>query len=260
MQSYIEIGVWQLALASLLIVFSGILSMRYKLGLEKDLAMGTVRTFVQLGIMGYVLKLIFGLEAGLLVLGVFFMQTWFAARIVKGRVKETSISFFKPTFVAVQTSFMLVTFCVTAFIIGVTPWWDPQFFIPIGGMVAGNSMNALALSLDRFFTDLRRQRPEVEMRLCLGATATEATEGVFRDALRTGMIPSINSMMGVGIVSIPGMMTGQILAGADPTSAVRYQIVVMLMIVASTTLASFIVLFLVRKKCFSKAQALLLSR
>lgn len=257
---YVDIGLWQLALATGFVLLAGILSLRHRLDLGRDLAVGTVRTFVQLFAMGYLLKIIFGFEAALPVVGLFLLQTWFAARIVKGRVKERSVDFFMPTLLAVQSSFFLVTFCVTALIIGVTPWWEPQYFIPIGGMVAGNSMNALSLALDRLFADLRGQRDEVEMRLCLGASANEATEGIFRDALRTGMTPTINSMMGVGIVSLPGMMTGQILAGAEPTAAVRYQIVVMLMLVASTALAAFIVLHFVRKRCFSKAQGLLLSQ
>lgn len=257
---YINIELWKLGLATLFVVLAGVLSLRYKLGLGRDLALGTVRTFVQLFAMGYLLKIIFGLEAALPVVALFLLQTWFAARIVKGRVQERSIAFFLPTLLAVQSSFFLVTFCVTAFIIGVTPWWEPQYFIPIGGMVAGNSMNALSLALERLFADLRRQRDEVEMRLCLGASSREATEGIVRDSLRTAMVPSINSMMGVGLVSIPGMMTGQILAGADPSSAVRYQIVVMLMLVTSTALAAFIVLHFVRKRCFTKAEALLLTR
>ena len=257
-QAYIDIDLVQLGIASGFVLLGGVLSLVQRLGLGRDLAVGTVRTFVQLIAMGYLLEIIFGLEAALPVVGLYVVQTWFAARIVRGRVKERSVDFFAPTLMAVQGSFFLVTFCVTAFIIGAQPWWKPQYFIPIGGMVAGNSMNALSLALDRLFSDLRNRRAEVEMRLGLGADPREATEDIFRSALRTGMMPSINSMMGVGLVSLPGMMTGQILAGAAPGAAVRYQIVVMLMLVASTALAAFIVLHLVRGRCFGRAQELLL--
>lgn len=257
-QPYIDISLVQLGVASCFVLLAGGLSLAQGLGLGRDLAIGTVRTFVQLFVMGYLLEIIFGLEAALPVVGLYVVQTWFAARIVRGRVKERSVDFFTPTLLAVQGSFFLVTFCVTAFVIGAEPWWKPQYFIPIGGMVAGNSMNALSLSLDRLFSDLRARRAEVEMRLCLGADPKEATADMFRAALRTGMIPSVNSMMGVGLVSLPGMMTGQILAGASPQAAVRYQIVVMLMLVASTALAAFIVLHLVRGRCFGRAQELLL--
>ena len=135
-----------------------------------------------------------------------------------------------------------------------------QQIIPIAGMVIGNSMNAMAISLERLLGDLRGRRGEVEMQLCLGADYREASQDIFRDAMRAGMIPSINSMMAVGVVFIPGMMTGQILAGADPVSAIRYQIVVMVMLVGSTALGSLLVLSLVRRRCFGPAQQLLLKQ
>ncbi len=118
-------------------------------------------------------------------------------------------------------------------------------------MVIGNSMNAIAISIDRLFSDLLRRRGEVELLLCLGATGGEASADMFRDAVKAGMIPSINSMMGVGLVFIPGMMTGQILAGSDPLVAVKYQIMVMLMLVGSTAIGSVLVVSLVRRRCFS---------
>ena len=110
------------------------------------------------------------------------------------------------------------------------------------------------------FAELRGRREEVEMMLCLGADYQEASEGMLRNAIRAGMIPSINSMMGVGIVFLPGMMTGQILAGADPLTAIRYQIVVMLMLVGSTAIGSLTVTLLVRRLCFGAAHELKLGR
>ena len=97
------------------------------------------------------------------------------------------------------------------------------------------------------------------MKLSLGANYREASEDVVRRAIKAGMIPSINSLMGVGIVFIPGMMTGQIVAGADPLAAVRYQIVVMLMLVAATTISTLMVVLLTRRRCFGEAQQLILS-
>ncbi|MDO9632395.1 MAG: ABC transporter permease, partial [Humidesulfovibrio sp.] len=100
------------------------------------------------------------------------------------------------------------------------------------------------------FSDLRARAAVVEMRLCLGADAAEASADVLRTAVRAGMIPSINSMMAVGLVSIPGMMTGQILGGSDPSQAIRYQIVVMLMIVGATALGSTLLTLIIRRRCF----------
>lgn len=255
---YIQISLWQLAIALGLVVVAGIASFAYELRLQKDLAIGAFRTFAQLFAMGYLLKIIFHLNNVWLVLAVYLCMTFFSVRIIKGRVKEKSVDYFAPTMMSVTVSYSLVTWLVTGLIIGARPWWTPQYFIPIGGMVAGNSMNALAIGLERFFSELRTRRDEVEMMLCLGADYREASKEIFRNALKAGMIPSINSMMGVGIVSIPGMMTGQILAGADPADAVRYQIVVMLMIVAATALSALLVLHLIRNRCFGPAMNLIL--
>lgn len=255
---YIQISLWQLVIALALVLTAGIASMIYELRLQKDLTIGTLRTFAQLFAMGYLLKIIFQINNLWLVLVVYLCMTFFSVHIIKGRIKEKTIPFFVPTMVSVTVSYTLVTCLVTGLIIGAKPWWTPQYFIPIGGMVAGNSMNALAIGLERFFAELRTRKDEVEMMLCLGADYREASKDMFRNALRSGMIPAINSMMGVGIVSIPGMMTGQILAGADPADAVRYQIVVMLMIVAATAISAMLVLHLVRRRCFGPAMNILL--
>ncbi|HAS88707.1 MAG TPA: iron export ABC transporter permease subunit FetB [Desulfovibrio sp.] len=256
-EDFISISWVQLLIALSLVSVSGILSIYYKLKLEKDLAIGVVRSFAQLLTMGYLLKILFGLNSAVFVMALYLVMTLFSVNIIHGRVKEKNVSYLLPTGLAVMFSYSLVTILVTRVVIGAQPWWEPQYFISIGGMVAGNSMNSLALSLERFFSELKSRRDEVEMLLCHGADYKEATAEIFRDALRAGMIPAINSLMGVGLVFLPGMMTGQILAGADPEEAVRYQIVVMFMLVASTALSSIIVLQLVRKRCFSGAMILL---
>jgi putative ABC transport system permease protein len=240
------------------ILIAGAGSVALKLGLERDLIIGTVRTFAQLAILGYVLKFIFDLENVWLILLLFSFMVFWAAHAIRGRVKEESVSIFIPTFISMVSSYTLVTLLVTSVIVQVKPWYTPQYFIPLGGMIIGNSMNAITISLDRLFSDLRKQRDEVELALCLGATYQEATGTILRDTIRAGMIPSINSMMTVGLVSIPGMMTGQILAGSDPVLAIKYQIIVMLMLVASTAIGSVIVVHVIRRRCFTKAHQLVL--
>jgi len=256
----IPIGPGQLALTLVFVLLAGGVSMAYNLGLTRNLLVGTVRTFVQLFLMGYALKFIFALKMGLPVVAVFAAMVAAAAHIVRGRVGEKDVAFGLPVFFTMAASYMLVATMVTGLIVGAEPWWEPQYFLPIGGMVAGNSMNALAISLERLFSTLRARREEIEMKLCLGADYREASNEIMREAIRAGMIPSINSLMGVGLVSIPGMMTGQIIAGADPAVACRYQIVVMLMIAAATSLSSFMVVSIVRRMCFGSDHELLLRR
>ena len=256
--SVIEISNLQLAVGLVFIVLAGALSLVHSLKLERDLLIGTLRTFVQLFLLGFALKFIFNIDRMWLVVMVFVVMILFAAWTIRGRVQERQVSFFWPVFLSMTAGYLLISFIVTGVIVDVDPWWRPQYFIPLSGMVIGNSMNAVAISLERMLGDLRGKQREVEMMLCLGADYKEASQAIFRNAMRAGMIPSINAMMAVGVVFIPGMMTGQILAGSDPTTAIRYQIVVMVMLVGSTALGSFLVLNLVRRRCFGPAQQLLL--
>jgi putative ABC transport system permease protein len=254
----VDISYSQLLISLLFVLAAGAASVRLELGLERDILWGTVRTFSQLFLVGYALTYVFALSSVILVLLIFTGMIVFSAYIIRGRVKETSVPYFIPSFVAMFVSYMLVTFVVTAFVIQADPWYRPQYFIPLGGMIIGNSMSAIALSLKSIFADIRRQRLEIELYLSLGATHKEATHKIIREAIRAGMIPTLNAMMAVGVVFLPGMMTGQILAGADPITSIKYQIVVMLMLVGSTALGCIIVSFIGRNLCFNREQQLTL--
>jgi putative ABC transport system permease protein len=254
----IEIGPWQLVMCLGFVLLAGGTSVYHRLGLGRDLLVGTVRTFAQLFIMGYVLTFVFEVRTAWLVLLMFTGMVGAAIHIIRGRVKERAVPFLVPTFVSMLLSYALVSWLVTGVIVGARPWWTPQYFIPLAGMIVGNSMTAISLSLDRLFSDLRSRRAEVEMRLCLGADPAEASADIMRGAIRAAMTPSINSLMAVGLVSLPGMMTGQILSGTDPLIAIRYQIVVMLMLVASTALGAMLVTGLVRRRCFTRGHSLAL--
>lgn len=256
----IDIGYFELVLALGFVLLAGICSVVLQLDLHRDILWGTIRTVSQLFIIGYILRFIFQLTSPWPVLLVFTIMILFAARIIGGRVKIKEIPFMIPTAVSMLISYLLVTIVVTGVIIKAEPWYEPIYFIPLGGMIVGNSMNAIAITLERLYGDLKKQRQMIEMYLSLGAGYREASADIIRNAIGAGMIPSINSMMGVGIVFLPGMMTGQIIAGADPLISVKYQIVVMLMLVGSTALGSILVAYLVRYRCFAGDRALLLDR
>ena len=247
----ILIGPWQLALATLFVVFVGVLSIRLSLGITKDLAVATVRTYVQLLALGFVLRWVFGIDSAWLVLGLVLLMVLAAARILVKRSPDAPPGIFGSAFVSMALTGFLVTFSVTGVIIQVDPWYLPQYVIPLAGMVIGNSMNGIALALERMFADLDRREGEVLALTALGATPWEAAHPAIRDALRAGLIPTINSMAAAGIVFIPGMMSGQILAGADPVTATGYQIVVMLMVAAATALVSVLALVLTYRRRFT---------
>jgi putative ABC transport system permease protein len=117
-----------------------------------------------------------------------------------------------------------------------TPWWSPQFALPLFGMILGNTMTGVSLGLDTLHTALYRERAAIEARLLLGSTRWEAVSAAHQRAIRSGFTPIINSMAATGVVSLPGMMTGQILSGVDPQEAVKYQILITLLIGGATGL------------------------
>lgn len=247
----IAIGWPQLVLATLFVVFVGILSIRLSLGLEKDLAVSTLRTYLQLLALGLVLRWVFGIDSALLVVGLIIVMVIVAAGIIVRRSPDAPRGIFGSSALAMGLTGFIVTFAVTGLVVRVEPWYEPRYVIPLAGMVLGNSMTGIALTLERTFADLDARADEVLALTALGATPWEAAHPSVRDALRAGLIPTINSMAAVGIVFIPGMMAGQILAGADPVTATGYQIVVMLMVAAATALGSVVSVLLTYRRRFT---------
>lgn len=225
-----------LSLAAALILFAGAVSIGLGLRLERRLALASVRTVVQLLLIGLVLRYVFGLEEWWAVILVLIFMTGMAARAAVQRPSRTFQGAAWRAFATLILCGLLTTFAVTSLVVGVEPWYKPQYVIPLLGMVLGNSLNGISLAIDQLLEILDERREVVEMELALGASKWEAARDPVAEAVRRGMIPIINSMMVVGIVSLPGMMTGQILEGADPFEAVKYQIVVMFMIAAATSL------------------------
>ncbi|MBV5327836.1 MAG: iron export ABC transporter permease subunit FetB [Chlorobium sp.] len=254
MMGVIEISTGQLLLALVFVFIAQAASLVWHLGLNRDILVGTVRTFAQLFLMGYALTFVLQSESVWLTIGVFFLMVISAVFIIKGRVREKQIPYILPTFITMLLSYFITAVFVSGLVIGSSPWWEPRYFLPAGGMIIGNSMSALAIALERLFSEIRKGKDLVEMKLSLGANYREASADIFKNAVTAGMIPSINAMMGVGLVFIPGMMSGQILAGVDPLLAIRYQIVVMLMLVGSTAVSSVAVMLIARKRCFGTGE------
>lgn len=247
----VVIGWAQLALASGFILVTGALSLALGLGLTKDLGIATVRTYVQLLLLGLVLRWVFTVGSPLLVIAILLLMTVVAAQIVLKRSPDAPSGLLVHSFVSMAVTGVLVTFAVTGLVVRVDPWFEPRYVIPIAGMVLGNSMTGIALTLERAFADLDRRAEELLALVGLGANPWEAARPSIRSALRAGLIPTINSMAAAGIVFIPGMMTGQVLAGADPLAAASYQIVVMLMVSAATAVGSIMSVMLSYRRRFS---------
>lgn len=247
----VAIGWPQLLLASGFVLVTGAIALWMQLGVTKDLAIGAVRTYAQLLALGLVLRWAFAADRWWWVVGILAIMTVAAARIILKRAPDAPSGLFLAAVVSMAVTGITVTFAVTGLVVGADPWYAPRFVIPIAGMVLGNSMNGIALSLERVFADLDARAGEVRAMTALGASPWEAAHPSVRSALRAGLIPAINSMAAAGIVFIPGMMTGQILAGADPLEATKYQIVVMLMVAAAEIIGAALAVLLSYRRRFS---------
>ena len=260
MGALIELGPLHLAVATVLVIAAGVISVALGLGIERRLAVAAVRTVVQLGLLGLVLERIFAVRDPLLVVALLLLMTVFAAREAIGRASRRYRGVLLDAWLTMAATCFIVGGVVTQVVVGVTPWYDPQYVIPLLGMILGNSLTGISLCLDRFLDHLAVRTAEVELRIAYGATRREALAAPLQDAVRTGMIPIINAMAAAGIVSLPGMMTGQILAGSPPLQAVAYQIVVMFMIAAAVAFGAMMVVILAGRHFMGKDATLRLDR
>lgn len=253
---YITLKYSDLMIALLLILIPILISFQRKIGIEKDIMIGMIRTFLQLMIIGYVLKYIFSFKKWYMVL---FMIAIMALVAGYNAVKRQKIKFdglFPLVTLSIFLGAGLAMATLIALILRVKPWYEPQYLIPISGMMLGNAMNAAALAIDRLVGETRSRRWEIEAALALGASPLKAINPILRDAARAAMMPTINAMMVVGIVQLPGMMTGQIIGGVAPEQSVRYQIIIMYMLTASVTISCICVLYLCYRKLFTRDEQL----
>jgi putative ABC transport system permease protein len=229
----------RLALSALLILVNVGLSAALRLGLARSLLVASVRMVVQLLLVGFVLEWLFRQDQAPLIVLVGAAMAMIAGVSAVQRTQQRFAGNYLNSLLSVMASSALVTGLAVTGLIRPQPWYNPHYLIPLLGMVLGNTLDGLSLGLDRFMEGLRSGRDQVETDLALGATRWEACRTVVREAIRVAMIPTINAMMVMGLVSLPGMMTGQILQGAAPAAAVRYQIVILFMIASATALGVF---------------------
>lgn len=258
--AYLQISIIQLLLAALLLAVNVVLALIMRLNLAQRMVWSATRMVVQLLLVGIVLQWIFQSSDGVLVVAVVLVMCGIAGVTAVGRAKRRFAGVYWRAVVSVSGATMLVAGVTVVGILPIDPWYKPQYLIPFVGMLLGNALTGISLGLDRYLDSLVTHRRHVELRLSLGATAWEAGHEQFRDALRTGLIPLINSMTVAGLVSIPGMMTGQMLAGANPADAARYQILIFFMIAAVTSLGTLAVLLLSHQVLFNRRYQLLASR
>ncbi len=257
---YLELSYGQLGIAALLILINAAISLTLRLELHRRLLLAAVRMTVQLLLVGLVLEWVFAISRWPPVVGLMALMTIAAGIAAVRRTPRRYPGIWLDSLVSIWAASWLIAAVALAAVVEVRPWFRPQYAIPFLGMILGNALNGISLGLDRLGEELTGRRAEVEGLLALGATRWEAARGPVRSAVRTGMIPIVNSMMIAGIVSLPGMMTGQLLAGVEPVQAVRYQVVIMFLIASATALGTLGVVLLGYRRLFTPAHQFLHAR
>lgn len=247
------------AIAACLILINGAISVGLQLGLEKRLAWASFRTVVQLSLVGLVLEKVFALQSWWLMFGLAVMMTSVAAWSAVGRVEHNLPLMKLNSLLSIFASSWFVTAITLFAVVGHDAWKEhpAHYVIPFLGLVLGNTLNGISLGMDKLGDQLKRRRGEIELVLSLGGTRWEAARSPVRNAVRTGMIPILNSMLVVGLVSLPGVMTGQLLSGTSPIEAVKYQIVIMFVIAAGTALGTISVVLLSYRRLINKSHQFL---
>jgi len=196
----------------------------------KEIIYPTVRMLVQLILVGYVLTYIFQADSWLLGTAIILFMVIVSSFIVLRNVAKKTITSYYKIFLAIMIGGSINLYLVIEFILEITPFYDPKFVIPIAGMLYANSMDGISLAAERFEKEIKQNSYDIAKKI----------------AFKTAMIPRINAFLAVGLVALPGMMTGQILSGIDPLIAVRYQIVVMAMIFSSAGISVILYLHLLK--------------
>ncbi len=242
MSEYIVLSYLDVAAAAVFLVLNAGLSLWLQLGLVRPMLVAGARMVVQLLLVGLVLKTVFAVASPWVTLALAAFMTAFAGREVWARQERPMRGAWGPGLgaAAMTVAGSLVILIALTRLIEAEPWWSPRFALPLFGMILGNTMTGVSLGLDTLSTALHREAAAVEGRLLLGATRWEATRPFARRAMRSGLTPIVNAMAATGVIALPGMMTGQILSGVDPTEAVKYQLLIMFLIAGATGLGVLI--------------------
>lgn len=250
--SVINLSNGQLLLTYIFALVPMILTTINGINRNKDIIIGTLRMTVQLFIAGYILVYIFDSSSLFLTMLMFFVMEAFAIFNIVNPKRDILNKRMIITIIVAQLSGTIITMLFFLLVvIRPNPIYDPQYLIPLGGMILGNSMTGINLALNRVLDAIEERRINIEGSLMLGAAPRMAMDKIIQESFDTAITPSLNSIKNMGIISLPGMMTGQILGGVSPLIAIRYQIAIMTAIMSSVAICVFIFLYLGYKNFFN---------
>jgi putative ABC transport system permease protein len=252
MNAIVHISVGQMAATLALVAVAAAISFWQRADLERDIAVATVRSFIQLTAIGYVIKLIFEADTVWLAVALLSAMVLFGAITARSRAKRVPGAFW-PLLIALAVAGLTTLGLVVA--LGVFEA-TPRYLVPVGGMVIGNAMTASAVALNRLGDEVADARARIEATLALGATAREAAAPIVRRSLRSGMITLVDSTKTTGLIFFPGTMVGMLLAGASPTDAVRLQLILLYTLLGSVSIAALVATSVAYRNFFTPAHQL----
>jgi putative ABC transport system permease protein len=240
-QELIKLDFVDLAIAIGLMAIAIGVSAWEKLGLELNLALATGRTILQLLVLGYILDFILALDNAWAVLAILVIMLTITAIVARNRISPKIPYVLPLVWGAIFISTTVTVLYTNLLIVQPNRWYEPQYMIPFAGIVLGNAMNAAAIAGERLVSTINSSHLEIETHLSLGATPEQAVSQYRKDAIRAALIPTLNQMILIGMVAIPGITTGQLLAGVKPLDAVSYEILIMFMVAFANLLTTVLV-------------------
>lgn len=240
MSEIIKLDLVDLAIAVGLMATAIGLSAWEKLGLELNLALATGRTILQLLVLGYIFDFIFALNNPWAIVAILAVMLTITAIVARNRISQ-KIPYVLPIVWGAIFVSTVLTLLYTNFLIIQPERWQPQYVIPLAGIVLGNAMNAAAIAGERLVSTMNTHSVEIETHLSLGATPQQAVIQYRQDAIKAGLIPTLNQMMLIGMATLPAITSGQLLGGVKPLDAVSYEILIMFMVAVANLLTTLLV-------------------
>lgn len=258
MEDLIQLDVVDLVLALGMIAIAIGLSAWEQLGLELSLALAAARTILQLLVLGYLLAFVFAFDNPWAVIIVLAIMLTIAAVVARNQISKKYPTLLPLVWVSILVSTVLTLSYTNLLVIQPEKWYEPQYLIPLAGIVVGNAMNAAAIAGERLVSTINASQLEIETHLSLGATPQQAVTQYRKDAIKAGLIPTLNSMMVVGLVTLPGIMTGQLLSGVNPLDTASYQILIMFMLAFANLITTLLVTYGLCRQFFNSVAQLII--
>lgn len=245
------IDIWGLLVAMLMVTVAAAVSGVMRMGVGRTLLWSACRALLQLCAMGFVMGFVIRANNPWLVFALIAVMVVAGVQITLSRAKGVPKGLTGPVLLSLVVTMAIMIAVVAELIVRPQPWYAPQLVVPLTGMLLGNTVSALAVGLSRFYESMGERRDEIDTLLALGATTWEAARPSVVSSIRLGLLPTTASLASSGIVTIPGMMAGQVIAGGDPFDAAKYQFVILTAIAALTLLADSLIMLMVYKTCFT---------